>query len=100
MPDEIVEFPAQNAHAEQPEIPVGTPVIGFDVQRIGEVHEVLPHYLLVGSAGEHTDFEVPAQSILKIRDGAIHVHVARQIASVVDEQETARHLIDGEHPSH
>jgi hypothetical protein len=100
MPDEIVEFPAENTDVELPEIAVGTRVIGFNGEPLGEVHEVHPHYLLVGSAGEHTDLEVPTQSILGLRDGALHVHVTRESASVVDEQETAHHLVEGEHPDH
>jgi hypothetical protein len=100
MPDEIIESPAENAAIELPEIGLGTPVIGFNGQPLGTVHEVHPHYLLVGTEGEHTDLEVPAQSIIAFRDGALHVHVTRESSSVVDEQETAHHLIEGEHPSH
>ena len=100
MPDEIVEFPAENAHIELPEIAVGTPVIGFNGEPLGTVHEVFAHYLLVGTEGEHTDLEVPTQSIIDFRDGAVRVHVTRESSSVVDEQETAHHLIEGEHPAH
>jgi len=81
-------------------ITLGTEVIGFDGESLGTVHEVHPHYLLVGSAGVHTDFEVPVHSIIEVRDGAIYVHVTRESSSVVDEQETAHHLIEGEHPDH
>ena len=100
MSDENAEFPAANAAIELPEIAVGTPVIGFNGEPLGTVHEIHPHYLLVGTEGEHTDLEVPVQSIIDFRDGALHVHVTRESSSVVDEQETAHHLIEGEHPTH
>ena len=32
-------------------IPIGTPVVGFDGTLLGRVHEVHPHYLLVGQEG-------------------------------------------------
>ena len=100
MSDERTENSAGNTGIELSGIAVGTPVIGFHGEPLGTVHEVHPHYLLVGSEGEHTDLEVPTQSITDFRDGALHVHVTRESSSVVDEQETAHHLIEGEHPSH
>ena len=81
-------------------IAIGTEVIGFNGESLGMVHEIYPHYLLVGTPGVHTDIEVPVQSILEVRNGALHVHVTRESSSVVDEQETAHHLVEGKDPGH
>lgn len=100
MPDEIIEFPAQGTSIDLPGIPVGTPVIGFNGEPIGTVHEVHPHYLLVGNPDQHTDFEVPTQSIVEMTGDGVRVHVTRESSSLVDEQETAHHTVEGEHPDH
>ena len=100
MSDEVIEFPAQNIEVDLPTIPVGTPVIGFNGEQIGTIHEVHPHYLLVGNPGQHTDFKVPTQAILSVTGDGVRVHVTRESSSVVDEQETAHHLVEGEHPDH
>lgn len=80
-------------------IPIGTPVIGYNGQRLGEVHEVHPHYLLVGERGQHADLDVPVHAIVGMEGGALRVSVTRESATDVDEQETAHRTIDG-HPSH
>jgi len=100
MSEEIIENPANGTSIDLPEIAVGTPVIGFNGEPLGTVHEAHPHYLLVGNPGQHTDFEVPTQSILEVTGDAVRVHVTRESSSQVDEQETAHHTVEGEHPEH
>ena len=81
-------------------IPVGTPVAGYNGQSLGQVHEVHPHYILVGREGEHTDLNIPVHAITGFTDGVLRVSINADSASQVDEQETAHHLLDNEHPSH
>jgi hypothetical protein len=80
-------------------IPVGTPVVGYNGQRLGEVHEVHPHYLLVGREGEHEDLDVPVHAITGFENGTLYVSVNRDSATAVDEQETAHRELGG-HPEH
>ena len=82
------------------DIPVGITVIGFNGEVLGQVHEVQPHYLLVGQAGQHEDLEVPVHAILGVEDGRLRVHVTRESSTQVDPVETARTQIEGEHPEH
>ena len=61
-------------------IPVGTPVVGFDGTLLGRVHEVHPHYLLVGQeghAGRHSDLEVPIHAIQGFDRETLRVSVTR-----------------------
>ena len=80
-------------------IPVGIPVVAFDGSLLGEVHEVHPHYLLVGQEGQHTDLEVPVHAILGVVDGKLQVSVNRGAVTEVDDEETA-HRLDEDHPGH
>ena len=73
-------------------IPVGTPVVGFNGAPLGNVREVHPHYILVGQDGEHADLEVPVHAILSFADGQLHVSVNRESVTEVDDVETAHRL--------
>jgi hypothetical protein len=73
-------------------IPVGTPVRGFDGTLLGYVREAHPHYLLVGQDGEHADLEVPVHAILSFADGQLQVSVNRSSVSEVDGVETAHRM--------
>ena len=81
-------------------IQVGTPVIGYDGQPLGQVHEVHPHYILVGEPGQHADLNIPVHAITGLDGGALRVSVTRESATPVDDQETAHHNLDGGHPTH
>jgi hypothetical protein len=74
------------------DIPIGTPVIGFDGSELGEVRESHPHYLLVGRKGQHDDLEVPVHAITGLVDGKLQVSVNREAVSSVDNEETALRL--------
>jgi hypothetical protein len=74
------------------DIPVGTPVVGFNSALLGNVREVHPHYLLVGREGEHTDLEVPVHAILGYSDGQLQVSVNQDSVTEVDDVETAHRL--------
>jgi len=74
------------------DIPVGTPVVGFNGALLGNVREVHPHYLLVGQEGEHADLEVPVHAILGFREGQLQVSVNRESVTEVDDVETAHRL--------
>ena len=69
-------------------IPVGTPVVGFDGTLLGRVHEVHPHYLLVGQegqAGQHNDLEVPVHAIRGLEGGMLRVSVTRGAVTEVED---------------
>jgi hypothetical protein len=70
-------------------IPIGTPVVGFDGKLLGKVREVHPHYLLVAEEGQHTDFEVPVHAIRGFVGGQLQVSVTHRSVSEVDDVETA-----------
>ena len=74
------------------DIPVGTPVVGFNHTLLGHNREVNPHYLLVGREGEHDDLEVPVHAILGFADGQLQVSVNRDSVAVVDDVETVHRL--------
>ena len=74
------------------DIPVGTPVMGFNGALLGHVREIHPHYLLVGQEGEHADLEVPVHAILSFADGQLQVSVNRDSVTEVDNVETAHRL--------
>jgi hypothetical protein len=74
------------------DIPVGTPVVGFNRTLLGHVREVHPHYLLVAREGEHADLEVPVHAILGFAEGQLQVSVNRESATEVDDVETAHRL--------
>jgi hypothetical protein len=74
------------------DIPLGTPVVGFNGAELGYVREVYPHYILVGQDGEHTDLEVPVHAILRFEDGQLHVSVNRDSATEVDDVETIHRM--------
>jgi hypothetical protein len=73
-------------------IPVGTPVVGFNGAELGYVREVHPHYILVGQDGEHADLEVPVHAILGFTEGQLQVSVNRESVTEVDDVETAHRL--------
>jgi hypothetical protein len=81
-------------------IPVGMTVVGFNGEVLGQVHEVHPHYLLVGQEGQHNDLDVPVHSILGVEDGKLRVHVTRESSTPVDDVETAHTQVEGGHPEH
>jgi hypothetical protein len=74
------------------DIPLGTPVVGFNGTPLGQVREVHPHYLLVGREGEHADLEVPVHAILGFTQGQLQVSVNRESVTEVDDVETAHRL--------
>jgi hypothetical protein len=74
------------------DIPVGTPVLGFNGAPLGFVREVHPHYILVGQDGEHADLEVPVHAILRFAEGQLQVSVNRDSVTEVDDIETAHRL--------
>ncbi len=74
------------------DIPLGTPVVGFNGAPLGHVREVHPHYLLVGREGEHTDLEVPVHAIRGLVEGDLQVSVNRWAVTEVDDEETAHRL--------
>ena len=74
------------------DIPLGTPVVGFNGAPLGQVREVHPHYLLVGREGEHADLEVPVHAILGFAEGQLQVSVNRDSVTEVDDVETAHRL--------
>jgi hypothetical protein len=81
-------------------IPVGTPVIGYNGQSLGKVHEVHPHYILVGEEGQHADLDIPVHAITGFDGGTLRVSVTRESSTLVDDQETAHNLLDEDHPAH
>ena len=74
------------------DIPVGTPVVGFDGSSLGQVREAYPHYVLVRQEGQHEDLNIPVHAILSFEDGKLQVSVNRGSASEVDHEEAAHHL--------
>jgi hypothetical protein len=74
------------------DIPVGTPVVGFNHTLLGHVREVHPHYLLVRREGEHADLEVPVHAILGFADGQLQVSVNQDSVTEVDDVETVHRL--------
>jgi hypothetical protein len=74
------------------DIPVGTPVIGFDGTLLGHVREVYPHYILVHQEGQHTDLEVPVHAIRGFEEGKLRVSVKRDSVTEVDDEETAHRM--------
>lgn len=74
------------------EIAIGTPVTGYDGALLGQVREVYPHFLLVGTDGQHNDLEVPVHAIKGFAGGQLQVSITRESASEVDDVETAHRL--------
>ena len=74
------------------DIPVGTPVIGYDGKSLGTVREVYPHYLLVGQEGVHGDLEVPVHAIRGFANGTLEVSVTRESVTEVDDEESVHRL--------
>lgn len=78
------------------DIPLGTEVIGHNGQRLGTVHQVHPHYVVVKQDGSpHASLEIPSHAILNY-DGKLHVSVSRDASTVIDEVETAEHELEEE----
>jgi hypothetical protein len=77
------------------DIPVGTPVIGFNGDLLGTVREAHPHYLLVHQEGLHGDLEVPVHAIRGFEDGKLRVSVNRGAVTEVDDEESAHRLQEG-----
>jgi hypothetical protein len=73
-------------------IPIGTPVIAYNGDLLGEVRDVHPHFILVHQEGEHGDLEVPVHSIVGIEEGKLHVSVNRWAVNEVDDEETSHRL--------
>jgi hypothetical protein len=73
-------------------IPIGTPVRGFDGTLLGYVREAYPHYLAVGEEGEPEDFQVPVHAILGFEGGELRVSVTPGSVTEVDDLETALEL--------
>ena len=76
-------------------IPLGTPVVGFDGSLLGQVHEVHPHYLLVGQegdGGQHDDLEVPVHAIVAFDEGTLRVSVTREAVTKVENVVRPNHL--------
>src|SRR5262245_30374094 len=69
-------------------ITIGTPVIAYNGDHLGEVRDVHPHFILVHQEGEHGDFEVPVHAITSFEDGKLHVSVNRWSVNAVDDEET------------
>lgn len=76
------------------QIPVGTPVSGFDGTPLGFVREVHAHYLLVGQEGQHADLKVPVHAIRGFSGDQLHVSVTRDSVTEVDNVETAHRTIE------
>ena len=74
------------------DIPVGTPVIGYDGALLGRVREVYPHYILVDQEDQHNDLEVPVHAIRGFEDGKLRVSVKRDSVTEVDDEETAHRM--------
>jgi hypothetical protein len=81
-------------------IPVGTRVVGPGGQDLGRVHEVHPHYLLVGEEGQHEDLNVPVHAILGLEGDVLRVSVTRDAVTPVDNVETAHRQEEDGHPGH
>lgn len=77
----------QNAH----NIPVGTPVIALDGERLGTVREVHKRYLLIDQEGEHDDLDLPVRAIDRLLDGELHISLNRTALTRVDHEETIHH---------
>jgi len=73
-------------------IPVGTRVVGYGGAALGAVREVHPHYILVGTEGQHEDLEVPVHAILDFDGKTLTVHVNRESTTAVDDVETAHRI--------
>ncbi len=73
-------------------IPVGTPVVGYDGKTLGTVREVYPHFLLVGREDVHGDLEVPEHAIRGFANGTLEVSVTRESVTEVDDEESAHRL--------
>jgi hypothetical protein len=73
-------------------IPIGTPVIAYNGDLLGEVRDVHPHFILVHQEGEHGDLEVPVHAITGFEDGKLRVSVNRWSVNEVDDEETAHRL--------
>jgi len=75
-------------------IKAGMPVIGYGGDRLGNVREVYPHFLLVGAPDQpHLDREVQTNAILRIEGGTVYVSVTRDSVDTVDDAETAHRVI-------
>ena len=73
-------------------IPLGTPVRGFDGALLGYVRDIHPHFLRVGQEGQHADLEVPVHAIRGLEDGELRVSVTRESVTEVDNVETTHRL--------
>jgi hypothetical protein len=76
-------------------IPIGTPVIAFNGDLLGEVRDVHPHFILVHQEGEHGDLEVPVHAIVGLEDGKLRVSVNRWAVNEVDDEETLHKQDEG-----
>lgn len=76
------------------DIPVGTPVVGYDGKPLGTVREVYPHFLLVGQDGVHGDLEVPVHAIRGFANGTLEVSVTRESVTEVDDEESAHRSVE------
>ena len=74
-------------------IPIGTPVIGFDGASLGRVRKVHPHSVLVGQEGHHEDLDVPVHAIVAVEEGTLRVSITCGSATEVDDVETAQWLL-------
>jgi hypothetical protein len=73
-------------------IPIGTSVIAYNGDLLGEVRDVHPHFILVHQEGEHGDMEVPVHAIVGFEDGKLRVSVNRWAVNEVDDEETSHRL--------
>ncbi len=77
----------------------GWEVVAQDGAPLGRVHEVHPHYLLVGQEGEegeHDDLVVPVHAIRGFEGGTLRVSVTR--GAVTEVEDVARPHRPGEEP--
>ena len=74
-------------------IPIGTPVVGYNGASLGRVREVHTHYILVGEDGQHEDLDVPVHAIVGLEHGTLRVSITRASATPVDDVETAQRLL-------
>lgn len=81
-----------DGHSEEPRVRIGTPIIGADGKRIGEVDGVVLNpvndrvRLIVMRKGLlfHSDQSFGVQSITKVDDEGVHVSFTRDDADVMD----------------
>jgi hypothetical protein len=69
---------------------VGTVVVAENGERLGRIHAIYPHYIVVGEEGNETrDLEVPVHALSNYDGETLHLTVNREALSEITHEASA-----------